>query len=69
MTVRVEVTSAGVVSYQVAISSTDTLWVPTVSKDFTFDTDDVIVPCIRFLHGSDVAGSVIMTYLKCGYLN
>jgi hypothetical protein len=68
-TFRVEVTSDGKVSYQVANSSTDTLGTPTVSKDFTFDSTDVLVPVIRFMHGADVAGSVVMNYLKCGYLN
>lgn len=69
VTLRVEVGSDGKVTYYVANSATDTLGLPTVSKDFTFDSADVIVPCIRFIHASDVAGSVVLNYLKCGYLN
>jgi len=69
VTLRVEVGSDGKVTYQVAISSTDTLGTPTVTKDFTFNDGDVIVPCIRFLHGADVAGSVVMNYLKVDYVN
>ena len=69
VTFRVEVATDGKVTYYVANSATDTLGLPTVSKDFTFDSADVVVPCIRFIHASDVAGSVVLNYLKCGYLN
>lgn len=69
VTLRVEVDSDRKVHFTCANSSTATMATPTVSQEFTFDDADVLVPCIRFLHGSDVAGSVVMNYLKVGYLN
>lgn len=69
VTLRVEVTTDGKVTYKVANTATAAMITPTVSADFTFDNADVLVPSIRFIHASDVAGSVVLNYLKCGYLN
>jgi hypothetical protein len=69
VTYRVEVDMDGKATFFVATSSSDTIGAPTVSQEFTFDTADVVVPLVRFIHDSDVAGSCIMNHLKSGYLN
>lgn len=69
VTLRVEVDSDRKVHFTCANSATASMASPTVSQEFTFDSSDVLVPFIRFLHTTDVAWSVIMRYLKCWYLN
>lgn len=56
----VYVSKDGVVSYLVSDVA------PTGTVAYTFDTGDVIVPFIYFLHGSDVAGSVVLSLFDCG---
>lgn len=69
VTLRVEVDSYGNVTYKCANSATAVLDTPTVTLDYTFDTGDTVVPVIRFLNDSDVAGTVVLNSLECGYLN
>lgn len=76
ITLRVEVDSAGKVSfftsYDLVAGALDTsgkLYAPKVSQTFTFDSGDMVVPNIRFIHDTDVVDTLVMNYLKCGYLN
>lgn len=69
VTLRVEVTTDGKVSYKVANSSTAALATPTKTLDYQFDTGDVVVPCIRLIQHADITGTCIINSLKCGYLN
>jgi hypothetical protein len=59
-TLKVLVSAAGVVTYEIAGSA------PTVTAAFTFDDGDVVMPFIHFLNGSDVAGEVGLQSLKIG---
>jgi len=69
VTLRVEVTTDGKVSYKVKNWSTATLAVPTVSLDYTFADATIVVPSIRLIQHSDITGTCIVNYIKCGYLN
>lgn len=70
LTLRVEVSSERKVKYFMSITAATAtaLHVPTVSAEYQFDTGDTVIPSIRMLQHTDVC-NVIMTYLKCGYLN
>jgi len=73
LVLRVEVTTDGKVSYKLAktaaLLASGGLVTPTVTLDYKFDTGDVVVPCIRQIQHGDLSGDIIMTSLKCGYLN
>lgn len=74
---RVEVSSTGIVQFFTnydpvagALNTTLGKWfAPKVSQTFTFDDTDNVVPNIRFIHDTDVVDTLVMNYLKCGYLN
>jgi len=68
VTLRVEVTTDGKVSYQVANGSTAVLAAPTVAIDYTFADATIVVPVIRLIQHSDITGSCVLNYVKCGYL-
>lgn len=67
LTLRVEVGSDRKVVYSVA-KGTAAIAKPTVTTEYTFDADDVIVPTLRLIQHSDLTGSVVVNSLKCGYL-
>ena len=76
ITLRVEVTSDGkatfFTSYDPTLDVLDTsgkLYQPKVSQTFTFDSGDMVVPNMRFIQASDVCDTLVVNYLKCGYLN
>jgi len=69
VTLRVEVTTDGKVSYKVKNGATASLITPTVSLDYQFDNWDVVVPSIRLIQHSDITGTCIINNLQCGYLN
>lgn len=54
------VSAAGVVTFQINGAA------PTVTKAFTFDTGEVVMPYVLFMHGSDVAGTVLWSEWDCG---
>jgi len=56
----VYVSDAGVVTFQINGAA------PTVTKAFTFDSGEVIAPYCLFVHGSDVAGTVLLSQWDCG---
>jgi hypothetical protein len=58
---KVMVSSAGVVTYQVNYAA------PTVTAAFTFDSGDVVVPFIRFTEAADVTTYASCNYLECGF--
>lgn len=70
--IRVEVSTAGVVTYQVGVGTTSlsgpSAAPPTATAAFTFDSGDYLVPTIHLLHGADVAGDVIIQRIECGYV-
>ena len=51
-TLRINVSSAGVVTYTINGAA------PTATAAFTFDSTDVVRPAVYFLNGSDLAGEV-----------
>lgn len=61
-TLQVNVSAAGVVTYLIDGAA------PTVTAAFTFDSGDVVVPFIWFIHDSDVAGAVELIEYECGSL-
>ena len=61
VTFKVSVSAAGVVTYQINGAA------PTTTAAFTFDTGEVLIPSIFFLHGTDVAGSVQLETYDCGH--
>lgn len=76
LVLRVEVDTAGNVTFLTninpdddSVDSTGKLYGLKVSQDFQFDDGDSIVPNIRFIHDSDVCDTLVMNYLKAGYLN
>ncbi|MCK5435994.1 MAG: hypothetical protein KAI88_05145 [Nitrosomonadaceae bacterium] len=58
---KVLVSAAGVCTFQ--LNGVAVTTAPTVS----FDTGDVVMPCIHFLNGSDVAGDIGLQTLKIGF--
>lgn len=69
LTLRVEVGSDRKVRYSVAPTAASAIANPTVTTEYTFDADDVIVPTLRLIQHADLTGSVVVNSLKCGYLN
>jgi hypothetical protein len=69
VTLRVEVTTDGKVTYKVANGATASLITPTVNLDYKFDTGDIVVPSIRLIQHSDITGACVLNYVKCGYIN
>jgi hypothetical protein len=69
VTLRVEVTTDGKVSYFVKNGATASLIKPTVAVDYTFADATIVVPSIRLIQHSDITGTCIVNYIKCGYLN
>jgi hypothetical protein len=71
-TVRVEVDSAGAVTYKIGAGTPSNAGpsasTPTVTAAFSFDTNEFLIPFIYFLHDSDVAGDVIIQKIEVGYL-
>ncbi len=59
-TLKVLVSSAGVVTYTIAGVA------PVVTAAFTFDTGDVVIPFVRFLHGTVAPGAINWVSFKCG---
>ena len=54
------VSAAGVVTYKINDAA------PTVTAAFTFDSGDVLIPSIIFVHGTDVAGTVEISFIDIG---
>lgn len=69
---RIEVSSAGAVTYAVGTGAASidgpTASTPATTAAFTFDSGDYLVPFIFFLHGAEVAGDVKIQKIECGYL-
>lgn len=61
ITFKVSVSAAGVVTYQINGAA------PTTTAAFTFDTGEVLIPSIYFLHGIDIAGTVQLETYDCGH--
>ena len=59
-TLKVLVSAAGVVTYQIDGVA------PTATAAFTFDTGDVVTPFFRLLHDSDVAETTVLIDLEVG---
>jgi len=59
-TLKVLVSAAGVVTYTI-----DGL-APTVTAAFTFDTGDVVIPFVRFLHATVAPGDINWVSFQCG---
>ena len=55
------VTKAGVVTYQIDDAA------PTTVAAFTFDSGDVVVPFIFFLHATTSPGAISLLEWECGY--
>ncbi len=55
--VRVEVTKAGIVTYQLGVNSTK-MRAPTVTKAFTFDEDEVVVPFLYYQFDATTPGVI-----------
>ena len=60
-TLKVLVSAAGVVTYQIDGAA------PTASAAFTFDSGEVVIPFVYMLHASDLAGAVTITSWDVGY--
>ena len=60
-TLKVLVSAAGVVTYQIDGSA------PTATAAFTFDDAEVVVPFVYFLHAADVAGAVNIITWDVGF--
>ena len=60
-TLKVLVSAAGVVTYQIDGSA------PTTTAAFTFDDAEVVTPFVHLLHDSDVAEATIITAWDVGY--
>ena len=60
-TLKVLVSSAGVVTYQIDGSA------PTTTAAFTFDNGEVVTPFVYLVHDSDVAESTIITTWDVGF--
>jgi hypothetical protein len=60
-TLKVRVSAAGVVTYEVDGAA------PTATAAFTFDTGDVVKPLIYVRNATDILGKAECTYLKIGY--
>lgn len=61
VSLTVRVSAAGVVTFEIDDEA------PTVTASFTFDTDDVVIPFLYFMHSSDLAGEVNLKLWNCGY--
>lgn len=59
-TLKVRVSAAGVVTYEIDGAA------PTTTAAFTFDDGDVVVPFFYFLHDTDVAGAVELIEWEVG---
>jgi len=60
VTLRVDVSAAGVVTFKIDGQP------PTTTAAFTFDDAEVVVPFIYFLQDTDIAGTVELIHLECG---
>ena len=60
VSLKVLVSSAGVVTYQINDAA------PTTVAAFTFDNAEVVVPFIFFLQDTDIAGTVELIHWECG---
>lgn len=62
VTLTVKVSAAGVVTYEINGAA------PTVTAAFTFDSGEVVVPFLYFLHDADVAETTYLQKWEVGYL-
>lgn len=69
ITFEVRVSATGVVSYLHDAATAGVMAAPTASAAFTFDNGDPLVPFIRLLNSSDLAGEVAIQTLEVGYLD
>lgn len=60
LTLTVKVSSARAVTYEINGAA------PTATAAFSFDSGEVVVPFVHFLHDSDVAGTVELIWWDCG---
>ena len=63
----VEVSNAGVVTFKHGLNGG--LAAPTVTASFTFDSAEVVVPFLYFLHATDVASGVYISKWEVGYVS
>ena len=61
-TLKVIVSAAGVVTYQIDGAA------PTATAAFTFDNGDIVVPFIWMINDSDVVGTAELIEYECGYV-
>lgn len=66
---KILVAADGVVTYQHDIASSGTLAAPTAVAVFTFDDGDPVIPFVRFLHDTDLAGQIDIHIWDVGYQN
>lgn len=59
-TLKVLVSAAGVVTYQIDGAA------PSTVAAFTFDAAESVTPFVTFLHSADVAGAVELSLFECG---
>lgn len=62
-TLKVKVDGAGAVTYEIDGVA------PLVTAAFTFDSGEVVVPFLFFLHATDLAGTVEIIEWECGLTN
>lgn len=67
LTVRVNVSAAGAVTFKILVGSAGQLAAPTVTAAATLDDGDPVIPFIHFLNSSDLAGAVVIKSWEAGY--
>lgn len=68
ITFEVSVSSAGLVTYRHDAATAGSLAQPTAVAAFTFDDGDPLVPFIRMINHTDIAGEVAVQSYEVGYL-
>jgi len=63
--VMIKVSAAGAVTYEVGTAGSRTT--PALAPAFTFDSTDVVVPFVYFLHDTDLANSVRLRHWEAGF--
>lgn len=63
--VMIKVSAAGACTYEVGTAGSRTT--PSLAPAFTFDSTDVLVPFVRFLHDTDLADSVRIRHWEAGF--
>lgn len=66
-TMRVNVSSAGVVTFQHDVASANVLAAPTATATYTFDDAEVVTPFIYLLNDATTPGVITLIRFECGY--